>query len=52
MPPRSYLLLEMQTMKPLELLDEGLTLHIDLYSAVIYRLQVAGPSLVSACSMV
>ena len=47
--PGSDLLLEMQTVKPHELLDEGLTLQIDLPSAV---LQVAGPSLVSSCSMV
>ena len=37
--PGSYLLLEVQTVKPLELLDEGLTLQIDLSSAFLdYKL--------------
>ena len=39
--PRSNLLLEVQTVKPLELLDEGLTLQIDLSSAFLdYKLLV------------
>ena len=46
---RSNLLLEVQTVKPLELLDEGL---FDKGIFRIPRLQVAGPSLVSTRSLV